>query len=122
MSSPYALIVEDEGGVAQIFQQALQDAGYETEVLASAHEAQARLVFSAPDLILLDLHLPRLSGEVLLRQLRGQPRLSKVPVVVVTGDVEAAERLAYDVETVLVKPVGYEQVHRLAKDLLPTQV
>jgi len=94
MVTPYALVVEDEPLVAELFQRALQDAGFQAEIMDNGHKAQAKLVFTSPEIILLDMNLPSISGSVLLRQIRGQGRLSGTHVVVVTGDKETAKRLA----------------------------
>lgn len=118
MATPFALVVEDDLRVAELFQRALQDAGYQAEILESGHKAQARLVFTSPDLILLDLHLPNLSGEVVLRQVRGQQRFGRTRVLIATGDREAAQRYAGLADQVLLKPVGYEQLRQLAEQYL----
>jgi hypothetical protein len=55
---------------------------------------------------------------VLLRQIRGQRRLSGTHVVVVTGDKDSARRLADEADQVLVKPVAYEQVREVAERYL----
>lgn len=122
MATPFAFIVEDDPLVAELFQRALQDAGYQAEILESGHKAQARLVFTSPDLILLDLHLPNLSGEVVLRQVRGQQRLERTRILVATGDREAAQGFADLADEVLIKPVGYEQLRQLAEQYLSVSV
>ncbi len=119
MASPYALVVEDDPQVAGLFRIALQDAGYQTEVLDNGHKAQVSLMFTAPDLILLDLHLPALDGGVLLRQIRSQSRLAHTRVMLVTGDEAGAQRFADQVDSMLYKPVGYDQVHQVARQLMP---
>lgn len=119
MASPYALVVEDDPQVAGLFRIALQDAGYQTEVLDNGHKAQVSLMFTAPDLILLDLHLPALDGGVLLRQIRSQDRLAHTRVMLVTGDPAGAQRFAGQVDSTLYKPVGYDQVHQVARELMP---
>lgn len=122
MDKPYALVVDDDQAVAELFQRALQDAGFQTEILENGHKAQACLVFKTPDLIVLDLHLPSLSGEIILRQIRGQQRLGHTRVLVTTGDRVAAERFAGLADEVLVKPVGYEQVRQTAEKYLSVSV
>ena len=119
MPTPFALVIEDDADAAQIFQTALQDAGFVTETFSNGHEAQARLVFTTPELILLDIHLPSLSGEVLLRQLRGRKRLANVAVLVVTGDPDAVERYQSEGHQALLKPVGYNTLRALAEELIP---
>ena len=119
MTAPFALVIEDDADAAQIFKTALQDAGFVTEVFSNGHEAQARLVFTTPELILLDIHLPSLSGEVLLRQLRGRKRLANVAVLIITGDPEAVERYQSEGYQALLKPVGYEALRTIAEQLIP---
>ena len=120
--TPYALVVEDDPMVAELFQRALQDAGFQTEILENGHKAQAQLMFTTPDLILLDLYLPSLSGKVILRQIGGQQRLGRTHVVVVTGDKTAIESYSGLANQVLVKPVGYEQLRKLAQHYLTMSV
>ncbi len=122
MATPFAFVVEDDAPVAELFRRALQDAGYQAEILENGHKARARLVFTSPDLILLDLHLPNLSGEVVLRQVRGQQRLGHTRVFVATGDRDAAQRYAGLADQVLLKPVRYEQLRHLAEQYLLVNV
>jgi DNA-binding response OmpR family regulator len=116
------MVVEDDSSLAALFQRALTDAGYQAEIMENGHKAQANLMFTTPDLVLLDLHLPSLEGTVLLRQIRSQVRLVHTRVVLVTGDALTAERHADQADGVLIKPVGYEQVRRLAEELAPISV
>jgi DNA-binding response OmpR family regulator len=122
MVMPYAMIVEDDPQVAELFQLALRDAGYNAEIMDNGHKAQANLMFTSPDLVLLDLHLPSLDGAVLLRQIRSQLRLVHTRVILVSGDSQMAERYAGQADKTLLKPIGYEQVRRAAEELVPISV
>lgn len=122
MAIPYAMVVEDDSSVAALFQRALNDAGYQAEIMENGHKAQANLMFTTPDLVLLDLHLPSLEGTVLLRQIRSQVRLVHTRVVLITGDALVADRHAGQADGVLIKPAGYEQVRRLAEELAPISI
>ncbi len=122
MTAPFALVVEHDVELSQIFQTALQDAGFHTEAFSNGYEAQARLVFTTPELVLLDLDLPNLSAELLLRQLRGRKRLANVAVLIVTGDSAAAQRYQSQDHQVLLKPLGYEAVRTMAEQLLTATV
>lgn len=119
MADRYALVIEDDPLVAELFRRALQDAGYEAEVMENGHKAQAQLVFTTPDLLIVDIHLPGLSGAVLLRQVRGQQRLWHTRIIVVSGDAEAAKEYEPLADEVVVKPVGYEEIRRLAEQFIP---
>ncbi len=122
MAAPYAMVIEDDPLVAELFQCALQDAGYQAEIMENGHKAQARLVFTTPDLIVLDMHLPSLEGTVLLRQIRGQRRFKNARIVVATGDQQAAASYSEQVDHILVKPIGYEQLRNLAEHYLSVEV
>lgn len=122
MTARYALVVEDDPLVAELFQRALQDAGYQAEVMDNGHKAQAHLIFTSPDLVVIDVHLPSLSGGILLRQVRGQQRLWHTRIIVVTGDPVAAKEFEPLADEVLVKPVGYEELRRLAEQFIPAIV
>jgi DNA-binding response OmpR family regulator len=122
MAAPYAMVIEDDPLVAELFQRALQDAGYQAEIMENGHKAQARLVFTTPDLIVLDMHLPSLEGTVLLRQIRGQRRFKNARFVVATGDQQAAASYSEQVDHILVKPIGYEQLRNLAEHYLSVEV
>lgn len=122
MNTPFALVVDDDHVVAALFQRSLEDAGYQTEVMDNGHKAQARLVFTTPDLVLLDLHIPNLPGEIILRQLRGQQRFADTRVLITTGDAAAVARLTGLADEVLLKPIGYELLRQLAEHYLPLSV
>lgn len=81
-----------------------------------------------PDLVLLDLHLPDLPGEVVLDRLRALPGPSPMAVVVVTADATAATTamlLARGVTEKLTKPLDvqafYDQLDRVEAQLVPRQ-
>lgn len=74
----------------------------------------------SPHIVLLDLHLPRLSGLEVLQAIKTDAMLSHLPVVVVTTSrMESDLRLAYQfhANSYLVKPVDFEQFSRMMNDL-----
>jgi DNA-binding response OmpR family regulator len=109
-----ALIVEDDEDAAFIFAQALQDAGFECEVVRTGDEALTRLAGPAPSVVVLDLELPRVSGEDILYQLRADVRLDETCVIVATAYPDLARKLEEEADLVLLKPVGYSQLRDLA--------
>ena len=73
-----------------------------------------------PHLILLDLRLPRVNGLQVLKQIKNEPDLRTIPVVVLTtSDAERDITTAYDsyVNSYLVKPIDFEKFSNLIKDL-----
>jgi DNA-binding NtrC family response regulator len=96
---PKILIVDDEREVTQLLDYVLTEAGYETEIVASASELEKRLSAKEPDLVLLDLRLPDADGLDLLITIKKHWPFTEV--IVLTGyatldaAVEATKRGAY---------------------------
>lgn len=119
MNEPLALIVEDDADSLEIFREALSAAGFLTEAIQDGQTAQKRLLEIVPTLVILDLHLPRVSGEALLGHIRGLPQLKSTRVIVTTADALAADFLRDQADFVMVKPISYVQLRDLAKRLNP---
>jgi len=118
MSNPVALVVEDDRDLAALFAIALRMAGVETEIVHAGDTALARLDVLVPDLVVLDLHIPRTAGRDILRQIRADVRLSGTRVVVVTGDTLAAEDIRNQADQVLIKPFSFDELQDLAMGLI----
>ena len=121
MSTPLALIIEDDPDLSTIFDHALQSAGFATEVLLDGKVAQERLKTAQPAVIILDMHLPRVSGVELLAQIHEDNRIKRVPVVVTTADARLGESLADSVDFVLIKPISFVQLRELSQRLKPKE-
>jgi len=117
VSSPLALIIEDDYDLSNIFAQALQSAGFESEIVRTGDAALVRLAATTPDVVVLDLHLPRVAGMDILRQIRAEPRLAKTRVIVATADERLAETLREEADLVLVKPISFSQLRDLSARL-----
>ncbi len=120
MNKPFVLIVEDERDIAALFRHVMDLAGYRTEVADNGRVALQRLSESLPDVVLLDLSLPGVSGVNVLQRMRVDERLKKIPVIVVTAHSELAENLSVEPDLVMLKPISPAQltglVQRLAHD------
>lgn len=77
-------IVEDEPDISRLLSRLLQDAGYFTKQAFSGTEAKLLLEKETPDLILLDLMLPGISGEQLLQEIREERRLN-IPILILSA-------------------------------------
>lgn len=120
MTNPIALIVEDDESLATVFSMALQMADFETEIARGGREALTRLAEITPALILLDLHLPHVAGQDILRQIRAEERLASTWVILATADAIMAEGLRGEADLVLLKPISVTQLRDLAKRLFPS--
>jgi len=117
VSNPLALIVEDEIDIGIIFSLALQTAGFQTEVICSGDKALVWLDTMVPDIVILDVRLPYVSGVDILRQIRADPRLAKIPVIITTAYPDSAAFLQEQADLVLIKPVSLGQLRDLATRL-----
>jgi DNA-binding response OmpR family regulator len=117
MSDLFALIVEDETDLAIIFSKALQEAGFETQIVRAGDTALMWLSSTTPQIVVLDLHLPRVSGEEVLQQIRADDRLAETRVIIATADPRMAETLQDQADLVLLKPIGFSQLRDLAARL-----
>lgn len=114
-----ALIIEDDERLAMIYAEALRRAGFVPETIRDGAIAQTRLQELTPSLILLDLHLPHISGDELLRQIRADGRLADCVVILVTADAVMADALRADTDLVLLKPISFNQLRDLTSRLHP---
>lgn len=81
----HVLVVDDEQDVRSYLKSALQDAGFLVETASDGREAWEAIRRHPPDLISLDLVMPKHSGAKLYRELQKDKALSKIPVLIVTG-------------------------------------
>ncbi|MBI1881109.1 MAG: response regulator transcription factor [Chloroflexi bacterium] len=122
MTNPLALIIEDDPNLATIFAEALRMAEFETEIAQDGQAALAQLAATTPTLVILDLHLPYVSGQTILQQIRADERLAKTRVLLATADALRAESLRGEADLVLLKPISPHQLRDLAKRLRPPDI
>lgn len=112
MSAQKILIVEDDPDINALLAKIVTKAGYEAEQAFSGTEAQLRLEKSAPDLILLDLMIPGLSGEALISFVR-QNLLLDMPIIVISAKVQLTSKvdaLAAGADDYITKPFESEEL------------
>ena len=112
------LIVEDEHDLRQMYRTTLMLEGFDVTEAADGLDALRQLDASPPDLVLLDLGLPIISGQTVAEEISAQADLRHIPVLIVTGSPEQAERL--DADCVLGKPVTSQQLLEAVRRCLAT--
>jgi two-component system phosphate regulon response regulator PhoB len=118
MSKLLALIVEDELDISIVFSRALQAAGFETEIIQSGDDALEWLSSSKPDIVILDLNLPVVTGPEILRYIRADERLAETPVIIATAYARLAAGLRDQANQILFKPVSFAQLRDLSVRLV----
>jgi DNA-binding response OmpR family regulator len=79
------LVVEDDTALMAMYRTALRFSGFDVDVAADGISALRLLDQRIPDVVVLDLHLPRLRGEAILQEIADRADLCSTPVVIVTG-------------------------------------
>jgi len=116
------LVVEDEVLVAELLRDGLTEFGYVIAVAAGGADALNKVSEDAPDLVLLDQHLPDMPGFEVLERLR--LRSSTVPVVIVSGNHDpmmAETARALGAVDYITKPVKLEVLSRAVAAILRTR-
>jgi two-component system cell cycle response regulator DivK len=118
--SELALIIEDDEDLANIFAEALRGVGFEVEHVADGKLAQGRLKIGAvPYIILLDMHLPHVSGADLLHTIKGDEKFAKTMTIITTADARMGDMYSDKVDFVLIKPISFVQLRDLTARLKP---
>jgi DNA-binding response OmpR family regulator len=110
------LIVEDDDDLRRLYRAALTFAGFDVQDVAVGMDALRRLEQEAPDLVVLDLLLPDMSGVVVRQEIAAQAQTRDIPVVIVTGSTMDVGTL--EVPCVLRKPVSPEELVRVVRECL----
>jgi CheY-like chemotaxis protein len=114
-----AFIIEDDQDLSTIFADALESVGYKVELIKDGLKAQQRLKEEVPYLILLDMHLPHISGAELLTKIKADERLKSTTVILTTADARMAEAYEPMADFVMVKPISFVQLRDLTARLKP---
>ncbi len=114
-----ALIIEDSPASADQIARYLSELEVETVIHPRAHGAIAKTLEVQPDVIILDILLPELSGLEVLANLKAEPRTQKIPVLIVSVMDDRAHGLALGAAEYLVKPISRQQLQEALSKILP---
>lgn len=115
---PQALIIEDDKNMANAFAEAVALAGYNVQIANDGLDALEMVKDQAFHFVLLDLHLPGMTGEHILEKIREMPHMADANVVLATADDRKAEELQGTADVVFLKPVGFTQLRDIAKRMI----
>ena len=90
---PYVLIVEDEDSLATLLQYNLDKEAFRVAVSGDGEEALLMIDEAAPDLVVLDWMLPKVSGVEVCRRLRARPETRNLPIIMLTARGEESDRI-----------------------------
>jgi two-component system, OmpR family, phosphate regulon response regulator PhoB len=92
-ATPQVLIVDDERDLVRLLEHNLREGGFETASAYTGEQALQQVRQRVPDLIVLDLMLPDISGNEVCRQLKASPRTRNVPVLMLTARAQEIDRV-----------------------------
>jgi two-component system cell cycle response regulator DivK len=111
MASELILIVEDNAQNLKLARDLLQVHGYRTIEAETGEDGVASTLERAPDLVVMDIHLPGISGIEALAQLRAAPATRAIPVIAFTASVMPQDRndiIAAGFDAFVSKPINLE--------------
>jgi putative two-component system response regulator len=113
------LVVEDDPNIARLLAHYVSTEGHHVTHAADGAEALARIAARTPDLILLDLEMPRVDGYEVCRRVKTDPATRLVPIIVITGESDAKLRLwELGADEFLAKPIARVEVVARCRSLL----
>ncbi len=116
------LVVDDEANIVLSLEFLMQQAGFQVDTAEDGESALSRIAESPPDLVLLDISLPGISGFDVLERLRGDPAHARLPIIMLTAhgrEVEREKGLALGADDYITKPFSTQALVDKVKTLLP---
>lgn len=114
--SSRVLVVDDSRVIRQLIRVNLELDGFEVVTAADGVECLEAVARTRPDLVTLDVVMPRMDGPRTVERLRSGPRTRHIPLVLVSGDSTGSQA---DVDAALTKPFDPVELVRTVRRLLP---
>ncbi len=116
------LVVEDSPTILYMMTDMLSQLGYEILKAANGAEAVTLATTEKPDVILLDVILPKLNGYQVCRQIKSQPQTEHIPVIMITSKGKQTDRhwgLEQGADAYIVKPVDPDELKDVIDKFIP---
>ncbi|MFN2269319.1 MAG: response regulator transcription factor [Anaerolineae bacterium] len=118
---PRILVAEDERDIRELIGFTLRYAGFEVELATNGEEAVKKAPQVQPDLIMLDVRMPRMTGYEACRILKENPVTAEIPIVFLSAkgqEVEIEQGLASGALEYIVKPFAPDDLANQVRDIL----
>lgn len=96
---PYILIVDDDPDILDGIITILETQPYRLATARDGKKCIEMIANDKPDLLILDLLMPRMDGWGVIRELRSEPQYNEIPIMILTTVIEDASRRRYELET-----------------------
>lgn len=97
-------IVEDDRAIREELAELLRNSGYEAEYLTEFSDSKTRILSAKPDLILMDINIPELNGEQLLKEIRKETDTPVIMVTSRTSETDEVLSMSYGADDYITKP------------------
>ena len=121
MSGKRVLVVDDEPNILRTLTFVLKKEGYDVSSATNGEEAMAEVRSSKPDLIFLDIMMPKKNGYEVCQEIKGDSDLSDIHIIMLTAKGQDADRekgLSVGAEEFMTKPFSPMQVVGRVRELL----
>ncbi|MEM0924432.1 MAG: response regulator [Planctomycetota bacterium] len=116
------LVVDDESIMVDVITAHLNRAGlWNVYGTSDPHEVVSLLPRESPDLLLVDLSMPNMSGNELIQSVRRNPEMSQLPILVVTGNLDPAvhrRAISLGASAIITKPIKPEKLLQAVSEAL----
>ncbi len=117
--NPYILIVDDDPDIVEGILMILETQPYRLDTARDGKACMAKINEEVPDVLILDLLMPRMDGWGVIREMRSNPRFARVPIMILSTVIEDASHRRYELETGMAMDIqGYVQKPAKPGDLL----
>jgi two-component system, OmpR family, phosphate regulon response regulator PhoB len=119
------IVVEDEPDAAELFAEMMRVSGFRVLKTYSSTPAISMIAKEQPDVVILDIMMPDISGLEVLRFMRRDPKLKEIPVIVVSArsmPSDIREGLEAGATIYLTKPVGYLDLKKAVDQVVQEQI
>ncbi len=116
MAVKSVLICDDDEGIIDVASIILSDAGYDVIAITESRDVLSHATKSNPQLILLDLWMPNMSGEEVTKELKRNPKTSNIPIIIISASrntEDIAKRIGAD--HFICKPFDIDELEKVVK-------
>jgi DNA-binding response OmpR family regulator len=121
MTQKNVLIIEDEKDAADLFGEMMRVSGFRVSKTSKSKTAITMMKKDKPDIVLLDIMMPEISGIEILQQMRDDANLANIPVIVLSAKSMPSDiknSMEAGASTYLTKPVGFQELTDAVQRLL----
>jgi len=118
------LVVDDDPGIVRVVEINLTQEGYQVCKAADGEEALASIAAAPPDLVVLDVMMPKMDGFEALKRLKGDPATADIPIIMLTAraqDEDVFEGYGTGAQWYLPKPFDPLELRQVVRHLLNTR-